>query len=161
MNIYYREESLCGRRSGNGRQPGWLERLASPVKPGELEAAFPFSEINAVLYNRHNSIGCSVKAPLGNVMWRNEALWYTLPCDVEAYIPRHLAFTDGRRDLYLVVIGNACEMRLWPDSRERARSRDQWFSHRPVVRRGDFLALKETFEALVAHVRKEDRLAGR
>ncbi|ASK33462.1 hypothetical protein [Alloalcanivorax mobilis] len=159
MNLYYREERLCGQQSGNGRPRGWLERLTSPVRPGELEEAFPLSEINAVLYNRHNSIGCSVKAPLGNVMWRNEALWYTLPCQVGAYIPRHLAFTDGRRDVYLVVIGGACEPRLWPDSRERNRSPDQWFSHRPLVRRGDFLALKESFAALVAHVRKEDRLA--
>lgn len=160
MNIYYREERLCGGLSGNGEKQDWIDRLFERPRRARTREAFPLDDINRVLHNHHNSFGCSVKAPMGNIMWRSEALHYTLPCDVEAYIPRHISFTDGQRDFYLVVIGDACELRVWPDSRLWERQEAHWFSHQPVTDYRDFKALKVAFDALLVHVRKEDRLAG-
>ncbi|QEM82672.1 hypothetical protein [Halomonas binhaiensis] len=160
MNIYYREERLCGSSSGNGSEGSWLDRLSMSRRSRAVRDLFPMAEINTVLYNRHNSIGCSVKAPLGNIMWRNEDLWYSLPCGAGAYIPRNISFTDGRRSFYLVVIGETCEARFWPHSALRERDEAEWFSHRPPTF-SDIQAIKVSFDALVAHVCKEDELVGR
>ncbi|MGL5490067.1 MAG: hypothetical protein ACRDC6_27965, partial [Shewanella sp.] len=65
MNIYYREAKLCGRKTGNGTKLPFLMNMlySLAAKNGDLQP-FAMEDIQAILFNQHQSIGCSIVAPL-------------------------------------------------------------------------------------------------
>ena len=77
MNIYYRQAQLCGRKTGNGTKLPFLMNIlySLAAKNGDHQP-FSMDDINAVLFNQHQSIGCSIEAPLPIVSWRTEAIEY-------------------------------------------------------------------------------------
>ncbi|WP_413473100.1 hypothetical protein [Shewanella baltica] len=131
MNIYYRQAQLCGRKTGNGAKLPFLMNIlySLAAKNGDHQP-FSMDDINAVLFNQHQSIGCSIKAPLPIVSWRTEAIEYEL--------------FKGE------------ELRIWPDYSNREREKQHWFSHHAVVYSAELDVFKQSFEALLKHIRKED-----
>lgn len=157
MNIYYRQAQLCGRKTGNGTKLLFLMNIlySFSAKNGDLQP-FSMDDIKAVLFNRHQSIGCSIKAPLPIVSWRSEAIWYELFEGEQVYLPQCIIFSNGAIDYVIVVIGDEYELRIWPDCNNREREKHQWFSHHPVVYSEELDVFKQSFEALLKHIRKED-----
>ena len=100
MNIYYRQAQLCGRKTGNGTKLPFLMNIlySLAAKNGDHQP-FSMDDINAVLFNQHHSIGCSIKAPLPIVSWRTEAIWYELFKGEElVYLPQCIIFSNIRKE---------------------------------------------------------------
>ncbi|AAN57301.1 hypothetical protein HRJ35_00595 [Shewanella oneidensis MR-1] len=158
MNIYYREAKLCGRKTGNGTKLPFLMNILYSLgeKNRELQP-FSIDDIKAVLFNKHQSIGCSIVAPLPIVSWRSEAIWYELFKGEESvYLPQCIKFSNGAIDYAIVVIDDEYELRIWPDCNNREREKHQWFSHHAAVYSEEINVFKECLEALLKHIRKED-----
>ena len=158
MNIYYREAQLCGRKTGNGTKLPFLMNMLYSLgeKNRELQP-FSIDDIKSVLFNKHQSIGCSIEAPLPIVSWRSEAIWYDLFKGEESvYLPQCITFTNGAIDYVIVVMGDEYELRIWPDSNNREREKHHWFSHHAPVYSEQIDVFKQSFEALLKHIRKED-----
>lgn len=156
MNIYYRQAQLCGRKTGNGAKLPFLMNIlySLSARNGDLQP-FSMDDINAVLFNQHQSIGCSIKAPLPIVSWRTEAIEYELFKGEElVYLPQCIIFSNGAIVYAIVVIGDEYEVRIWPGNREREKQ--HWFSHHAVVYSAELDVFKQSFEALLKHIRKED-----
>ena len=158
MNLYYRQAQLCGRKKGNGTKLPFLMNIlySLAAKNGDHQP-FSMDDINAVLFNQHQSIGCSIKAPLPIVSWRTEAIWYELFKGEElVYLPQCIIFSNGAIAYVIVVIGDEYELRIWPDYSNREREKQHWFSHHAVVYSAELDVFKQSFEALLKHIRKED-----
>ncbi|AVT47331.1 hypothetical protein [Shewanella baltica] len=157
MNIYYRQAQLCGRKTGNGTKLPFLMNIlySLSARNGDLQP-FSMDDINAVLFNQHQSIGCSIKALIPIVGWRNEAIWYELFKGEQVYLPQCIIFSNGAIAYVIVVIGDEYELRIWPDYSNRERGKQHWFSHHAVVYSAELDVFKQSFKALLKHIRKED-----
>lgn len=156
MRIYYRHNSLCGRLNGNGKKIPILKRWLYSLSSEEELHPFSLSDINAVLFNRHHSIGCSLKAPLKYVSWQNEAQWYELFEGEQVYLPKCIVFTNGIESYAIVVIGYHYELRVWHDNARVERTKPQWFSHQPVVDEKELQAITTSFRQLLCHIQREN-----
>jgi hypothetical protein len=158
MNIYYRHAQLCGRKTGNGTKLPFLMNIlySLAAKNGDHQP-FSMDDINAVLFNQHQSIGCSIEAPLPIVSWRTEAIEYELFKGEElVYLPQCIIFSNGAIAYVIVVMGDEYELRIWPDYSNRDREKHHWFSHHAIVYSAELDVFKQSFEALLKHIKKEN-----
>lgn len=119
---------------------------------------FALDDINAVLFNRHQSIGCSLDAPLRFVGWQSQAQWYELFKDEpKVFLPQSITFTNGGTVYAIVIIDGCYELRVWKHGADPQRQKHHWFDHEPIVYSHDLNALKESFGKLLTHIYKEDR----
>jgi len=158
MRIYYRSDSFCGKKNGNGRNIGSSRRLLySLLSKSDLQP-FTLEQINSVLFNCHCSIGCSINAPLQYVGWEQTSQWYELfKGEEKVFLPKNINFTDGKETYFIVVIGDQYELRLWRDSHRSDRDNDMWFSHEPIVYDEELDMLKTSFNSLIEHIQREDK----
>lgn len=158
MRIYYRTDSLCSRQSGNGKKIPFLSRCLYSLCTEEDLHPFSMADINSILFNKHQSIGCSIDAPLAVVGWQSESQWYELFGDEEIFLPKCIVFTNGDKSYSIVIVGDAYELRVWNDSHCKNRDKSQWFSHEPIVYDTELSMLKQSFTVLLGHIKREDEL---
>ena len=156
MQLYYQQQQLMGSRCGNG-QPLSLFKRWKYFRQQRQGALQPICQqmLLEIIDNPTAIIGCEVEAPLRYVNWRREAITYPIRSDLNAYIPRQIALSDGNLDYFVVLMGDKYEIRTWPDSRQGNRCDEKWFSHEPVT---SPLLLQDIYHSIAAlhqHVVKE------
>lgn len=156
MRIYYRSNSLCGKKNGNGKKIPLLNRLLYSLCSTTDLQPFSLEEINSVFFNKHQSIGCSIDAPLKFVGWQSESQWYKLFKSNTIFLPMCISFSNGAESYNIVVINDEYELRIWPESHCTERTQEQWFSHEPIVHDTKLEQLKTSFYVLLDHIKKED-----
>lgn len=161
MRIYYRKDLLCGKTNGNGEKLSLIRRRRYFLR-SELELQpFSLEDINSILHNKHQSIGCSIDAPFKYVGWQSKSQWYELPKGPRAFLPKCIVFTVDNVSYCIVMIGDEYELRLWRDAGKAGRTETQWFSHEPIVDAVKLRELKTSFYVLLEHIRKEDEFEER
>lgn len=156
MRIYYQNDSLCSEKDGNGNKLPFFKRCLHSLSGESDLQPFSMDDINSVLCNKHHSIGCSIKAPFKFVSWQSQSQWYELFKGENVFLPKCIVFSNGDVSYNIVIIGDNYELRVWADSTSGDRTREQWFSHEPIVYSEDLEKLIASFNILLAHIKKED-----
>nr|WP_086940834.1 hypothetical protein [Thaumasiovibrio occultus] len=159
MRVYYRSDRLCGKKNGNGKRIPFLKGVLYSLADEPDLQPFSMADIQSVLFNKHHSIGCSIKAPFKTVSWQSQSQWYEVEKGHKAFLPQCICFTDGLMSYSIVVIGDQYELRAWRDSHRFDRTLDMWFSHEPIVYDKKLNPLKESFAVLLEHIQRQDALA--
>ncbi|MFV0421769.1 hypothetical protein [Oleidesulfovibrio sp.] len=161
MRIYYKQNRLYKNRTGNDDRLSVTDNLLYLLSAKKRSRLISLNEVNSVLFNKHHSIGCSIKAPLWNVGWYHQPQWYELFKGEQVYLPQCVLFTDGSATYAVVVIEGELEIRIWRDPNRLNRSKEDWFSHEPLVLIKELNLVRKSFDVLLKHIQKEDAYEAR
>ncbi|RYA22439.1 hypothetical protein CRU96_13125 [Malaciobacter halophilus] len=155
-NIYYLEEEILNHYDGAKVIKSLLWKLMyKRVQKKLKKSTITVENVRKILHNSHNSIGCTIDAPLNYVMFRNEPIWYYVEGEREYYIPLSIGFANTKASYDIVLINGELDIR--DTSIRRLRPKDR-LSHSPVLSVKNFKIIEQSFKLLLSHIEKENEL---
>ncbi len=156
-NIYYETDEILAYKDATKRINSLLWKfLYKRVQRRLKNSIITVENIRKIIFNKHNSIGCSIKAPLPYVMFRKEPIWYFIANEREYYIPLSIGFSRAEIRYDIVLIDGEIDLRNKTTSKKPL---DKRLDHTPILFLKNFQYLEESFKVLLEHIQKEDEIA--
>ncbi|RXK00973.1 hypothetical protein CRU98_00545 [Arcobacter sp. CECT 8986] len=153
-NIYYADDKPLFHLDGSKQIDSFLWKfMHNRVRKRLKNSIINIENIKKIIFNKHNSIGCTIDASLEFVMLRNEAIFYEIKEEQEYYIPLNIGFIGKAGAFDIVLIGDIIDIR--DSTRRRFKPKDR-LSHTPVLSIKNFKLIEESFKKLLEHIENED-----
>ncbi|AXX92549.1 hypothetical protein CPU12_01640 [Malaciobacter molluscorum LMG 25693] len=153
-NIYYIDEEPLYYLDGSKQIDSFLWKfMYKKVQKRLKKSIINVENIKKIIFNKSNSFGCTIDAPLEYVMLRNEAIFYNIKNEREYYIPLNIGFIGKTGAFDIVLIGDVIDIR--DSTRRRFKPKDR-LSHTPVLSIKNFKLIEKSFKKLLEHIENED-----
>ncbi|WP_419764904.1 MAG: hypothetical protein ACNI28_00635 [Arcobacter sp.] len=155
-NIYYPSEESLGHLDGTRTINSILWKFLYKRVQKRLEKSIiNIENMRKIVFNKKLLLQCKIDSDLPFVILRREPSWYYAEDGEEYLIPFSICFMDGKRKYDIVLVDGKIDLR---DDSKRGENLNNRLSHTPVLLVKIFKNIENSFEVLLAYIKKEEEI---
>lgn len=161
-NVYYNNKKLLseGLPPNQSKKTGFLQSLFGSKKE-QVHLAFTVEDVKKILNLSISGVNlvASTSVPYKVISWKNKDKEYDHADFGKVYMPKHIYFTDGQHDFYIVLIDNTIELVEWPGYRVQTKNREEKLNAQVVTNPKKIRDINQSFKALAefTHINQQSQ----